>query len=62
MPSQYPSVNTNENIPLVYTEGIMVGKERMKKKKYNDVSFLQTELSTDLNLLIKFVKKSVYNI
>lgn len=39
MPSLYPSVNTNENIHLVYTEGIMVGKERMKKK-YNDMSFL----------------------
>jgi hypothetical protein len=38
-------------------------KEGIKKaKKYDEVSFLQTDLLMDLNLLIKFVSKSVYNI
>jgi hypothetical protein len=32
MPSQYPSVNTYENIPSVYTEGVIMGKEEMIKK------------------------------
>jgi hypothetical protein len=31
MPSQYPLVNTDENIPSIYTKRITVGKEGMKK-------------------------------
>lgn len=37
-PSLYQSVNTNKNISLVYTEGIAVREERIKKtRKYDDV-------------------------
>jgi len=43
MPLQYSMVNTDENIPSIYTKRITVEKEGMKKaKKYNDTSFLQT--------------------
>jgi hypothetical protein len=40
------------------------GKRRNEKKskKYDNVLFLQKELPTDLNLSIKTVGKSVYNI
>jgi hypothetical protein len=34
----YPSINTSENILLVYIEGIVVEKEWIKKtEKYDDV-------------------------
>jgi hypothetical protein len=59
----FPSVNfrgilPTENIPLVYTEGITVGKKiKTKQKKNDDVSFLPTELLTEfipsVNLLVK---------
>jgi hypothetical protein len=40
----YLLVNTNENIMLVYTEGIAVGKERIKNlEKYNDMWLLPME-------------------
>jgi hypothetical protein len=56
MSSQYPSVHTNKNILSVYTEGITMGKNEWKKaKKYDDVSFLQTELPMNFNLSIKFI-------
>jgi hypothetical protein len=56
MLSLYLSVNADENISSVYTWGITVRKEAMKKnKKYNDVSFLQTKLLTNLNSLVKSV-------
>jgi hypothetical protein len=58
MPSQYPLLNTDKNISLIYTEEITVKKEEMRKKKakkYDDVLFLQTKLLIDLNLLIKSI-------
>jgi len=40
----HPSININKNI-LVYTDAITVGKEEIKKtKKYDNMSFIQTEL------------------
>lgn len=33
-----------------------------KTKRYNDVLFLQTNLLINLNILIKFVDKSLYDI
>ena len=55
---------TDGNIPLVYTKRNIVGKEAIKKKanKYDDMSFLQIKLVTNLNSLIKFVDKSICNI
>jgi len=48
---------TDRNIPLVYTEGITVGKKLKQSKKNNDVSFLPTKLPTEeipsVNLLVK---------
>jgi len=39
---------TDANIPLVYTEGITVGKKiKTKQKKIDNVSFLPTELPTE---------------
>lgn len=36
--SLYQSINTNKKISLVYTEGIAVREERIKKtRKYDDV-------------------------
>jgi hypothetical protein len=32
VPLQYPLVNFDENIPSLYTEEIIMGKDRMKKK------------------------------
>jgi hypothetical protein len=48
MPSQYPSINTDENISSVYTQRIIVKKIK-KTKKYDGMSFLQTKLPTCLN-------------
>jgi hypothetical protein len=44
--SLYLSMNIKRNIILVYTKGITVGKERIKKKvkMCNDMSFLHTKL------------------
>lgn len=40
----HPSINIDKNI-LVYTDAITVGKEEIKKtKKYDNMSFIQTEL------------------
>jgi hypothetical protein len=40
----HPSINIDKNI-LVYTDAITVGKEKIKKtKKYDNMSFIQTEL------------------
>lgn len=37
-PSLNPSVNTDRNVPTVYTKGITVGKEGIKKvKQFDDV-------------------------
>jgi hypothetical protein len=33
VPLQYPLVNFDGNIPSLYTEEIILGKDRMKKKK-----------------------------
>jgi hypothetical protein len=45
----YPSINTGGNILYVYTDGFIMGKLKIKKtKKYNNVSFIQTELPTGL--------------
>jgi len=39
---------TDGNIPLVYTEGITMGKKiKTKQKKNDDVSFLPTDLPTE---------------
>ena len=43
-PSLYLSVNTDENILLVYTEEFIEGKKIKKTKRYNDVLFIQTKL------------------
>jgi hypothetical protein len=48
---------TDENILSVYTEGVTVGKKDLKKtKKYDDVSFIPTELPM---VLIPSVNSSV---
>lgn len=71
MYSQYPSVNTDKNIFLIYTKRITMENEWIKKinKKYDDMMKkqyilrgLQTELPMDLNSSIKFVSKSISNI
>jgi hypothetical protein len=41
----HPSINIDKNILSVYTDAITVGKEEIKKtKKYDNMSFIQTEL------------------
>jgi len=54
----YTSINTEVNIFSVYTEKITIRKERMKKKtkKYDDMSFLQTDFLMSLNLSIKSIR------
>jgi len=47
-------INTDKNIPSVYIEGITVKKIK-KTKKYDDMLFLQTKLTTNLNPSIKFI-------
>jgi len=64
--------NIDEMFPSEYTTGIIVGKEEIKtnpkstmkliktkKKKYNDVSFIPTELLMVLMLLVKSIRKLV---
>jgi len=42
---------TDGNIPLVYTDGITVGKKfKTKQKKKDDVSFLPTKLPTEFTV------------
>ena len=54
----YTSINTEVNIFLIYTKGITIRKERMKKKtkKYDDMLFLQTDFLMSLNLSIKTIR------
>jgi len=52
-----PTDFTDGNIPLVFTEGIIVGKKiKTKQKKNDDVPFLPTELPTEfipsVNMLV----------
>jgi hypothetical protein len=46
---KFPRDFTDGNIPSVYTDGITVGKKILNKaKKKDDVSFLPTELLTEI--------------
>ena len=42
--SQCLSIYTDKKSLLVYTGGIKVENEWLKKKRYNEVSFLQTKI------------------
>jgi hypothetical protein len=49
-------VDTNMNIPIIYTEGIMVGKEGIKKKLNNTMtwSFID-DVTNGIDLTVKFI-------
>lgn len=48
MPSQYSSINTDENISSVELQWEKK-KWKKKTKKYNNISFLHIDFLTDLN-------------
>jgi len=55
-------VNTDEIFLSVYTEGITMGKEGIKKAiRYNDVLFLQKN-NNGINMSVIFVHESIGNI
>ena len=55
--SLYPSVNTDRNILSVYTEGIEVGKEGIKKNQKNTMTCNFTNFTNGINSTVKFIRK-----